>query len=244
MPVDQRFHDLVEFIESVAGEGVGEKELLKLIADAYGFSLIAYLGLHFPRRTSEEPLVCFVYPESWVAHCKARNYVQYGSVIHQSLTSVLPADWAHFPLHAKKVRALFGETSELGIGAQGITFPIRGRSGEMALLSVASNLPANDWIDFKRENLANLQMLAFYIHQTILRSTKTECPVAKLSPREIECLKWAANGKTFADIADILSISERTVRFYLNIARHKLNCLNITHTVARAIIMNLIPPPR
>jgi DNA-binding CsgD family transcriptional regulator len=243
MPVDRRFHALVESIEHAEINDFSEQAVLKLIADTYGLSHIAYLGLCLPRATQYEPLVCVTYPKSWIAHYKARNYVQHDPVIHQSLTSVLPTDWASFPLHAKKIRALFGEAKEFGIGAQGMTFPIRGRAGETALFSISSNLPAKDWRDFKRENLPNVQMLAFYIHQMVLRSLKAEYPTVKLAPREIECLKWAANGKTFADIGEILSLSERTVRFYLDLARHKLNCLNIAHAVARAIIMDIIPPP-
>jgi DNA-binding CsgD family transcriptional regulator len=155
----------------------------------------------------------------------------------------LPTDWATFPQQRKRIRDLFGEAREFGIGAQGMTFPIRGRTGEVALLSIVCDLSEKDWRDFKRENLPNMQMLAFYIHQMVLRSVNVEYQVAKLSPREIECLKWAANGKTFVDIGEILSLSERTVRFYLDTARHKLNCINITHAVARAIILNIIPPP-
>ena len=61
-----------------------------------------------------------------------------------------------------------------------------------------------------------------------------------LTNRERECLKWAARGKTNADIAVILNISQSTVRRYIDLARHKLNCLNKTHAVARAIGLGLI----
>ncbi|WP_084798278.1 helix-turn-helix transcriptional regulator [Pleomorphomonas koreensis] len=49
-------------------------------------------------------------------------------------------------------------------------------------------------------------------------------------------------GKTVCDSADILGLSDRTVKFYLENVRHKLNCLNTTHAVARAISLGLIPP--
>ena len=103
---------------------------------------------------------------------------------------------------------------------------------------------AREWVNtFKKEHIGEFNLLAFHIHQTVLNIINASTPQVSLSPREIECLKWAAHGKTFEDIGDILDISMNTVRMYLDMARHKLNCLNITHAVARAIKMELIPPP-
>lgn len=61
-----------------------------------------------------------------------------------------------------------------------------------------------------------------------------------LTEREIECLKWSAEGKTYEDIGMLLGISARTVRFFLENARHKLGSLNTTHAVANAMLLGLI----
>ncbi len=61
-----------------------------------------------------------------------------------------------------------------------------------------------------------------------------------LTEREIECLKWSAEGKTYEDIGLLLGISARTVRFFLENARHKLGSLNTTHAVANAMLRGLI----
>jgi DNA-binding CsgD family transcriptional regulator len=241
MSVDEKFLGLVDSIEQVAFDD--RQGVLEKIAQSYGLSHVAYLGLHLPRLTEKEPLVCVTYPESWIAHYRAKNYIQIDPVIHESLNSLLPSDWKDYPQQSKRIRNFFGEAKEFGLGSNGITFSIRGCAGETALFSIACDASDKEWAEFKKMNLPNFQMLGFYIHQMIMRSVNAEIPNVKLSPREIECLKWAANGKTFADIGEILSLSERTVRFYLDIARHKLNCINITHAVARAMIMHIIPPP-
>ena len=57
----------------------------------------------------------------------------------------------------------------------------------------------------------------------------------ELSKREEECLIWAARGKTYHDIAGILNLSFASVKTYLDTARHKLSCINLTHAVAVAI---------
>lgn len=61
-----------------------------------------------------------------------------------------------------------------------------------------------------------------------------------LNPRELECLAWAAAGKTSSEIATIISLSEHTVNHYLNSCCKKLNCVNRTQAVARAIRQRLI----
>ncbi len=58
---------------------------------------------------------------------------------------------------------------------------------------------------------------------------------AKLAPREVECLRWAAFGKTAEEIAVIEDISVHTVRQYFKSGIAKLNARNQTQAVARAL---------
>ena len=56
----------------------------------------------------------------------------------------------------------------------------------------------------------------------------------KLSKREIECLRWAAAGKTDSEIGMILSRSSATIRFHLHNAALKLDAVNRSQTVFKA----------
>lgn len=59
----------------------------------------------------------------------------------------------------------------------------------------------------------------YFAQQTIWESGQREEPVAALRPREIECIRWAVTGKTLAEIAEVMGLSYRTVRFHLDTAR-------------------------
>ncbi len=61
-----------------------------------------------------------------------------------------------------------------------------------------------------------------------------------LTPREIECLTWAANGKTEEEIGIIIERSHETARFHLRNAIQKLNAANRTHAVAIACSRGMI----
>lgn len=62
-----------------------------------------------------------------------------------------------------------------------------------------------------------------------------------LSVREQECLAWLAKGRSNGDIAIILDISERTVKFHVKNIMEKLNADNRTHAVAIAARSGWIP---
>ncbi|HEV7433705.1 MAG TPA: LuxR C-terminal-related transcriptional regulator [Pseudorhizobium sp.] len=72
------------------------------------------------------------------------------------------------------------------------------------------------------------------IRNATFRSTDT------LTDREIDCLNWTAAGKTSAEIAEILGLSEHTVNHYLNRAAKKVDAVNRAQAVAKALRAGLI----
>ena len=56
----------------------------------------------------------------------------------------------------------------------------------------------------------------------------------KLSKREVECLRWAAIGKTDKEISLILGLSHATVRYHVQRAADKLNAVNRSQTIFKA----------
>ena len=67
-------------------------------------------------------------------------------------------------------------------------------------------------------------------------------PPPHLTARELECLHWAAEGKTSWEIGRVLGVSERTVVFHLQNAAHKFGVNGRQPAVARAIALGLIDP--
>lgn len=61
-----------------------------------------------------------------------------------------------------------------------------------------------------------------------------------LSARELEVVKWTAEGKTSFEIGGILGLSDHTINAYLANAIRKLDCVNRTQLVAKALRLKLI----
>jgi len=74
--------------------------------------------------------------------------------------------------------------------------------------------------------------IATYVH--LMGSTQALPPQSRLSKREVECLRWAAIGKTDLEISMIMSRSRATVRFHIHNASTKLNAVNRSQTVFKA----------
>ncbi|EGM79774.1 DNA-binding protein with HTH domain protein [Rheinheimera sp. A13L] len=71
------------------------------------------------------------------------------------------------------------------------------------------------------------QIVGTYVYDTYRRLNETEPGVeVRLTPREIECIHWAAHGKTSWEISRILSITERTVNFHLTNSMQKTGSSN------------------
>ena len=120
--------------------------------------------------------------------------------------------------------------------------PIRGPSGQFALFTVSSTMSDDEWADWCETNVADLIVIAHFVNRKALEVEGDRAmPAAQpLSPREIDALTLIAMGYSRAQAAESLSISEHTIRVYIEGARHKLGAQNTVHAVARAISSGLL----
>jgi DNA-binding CsgD family transcriptional regulator len=114
----------------------------------------------------------------------------------------------------------------------GFVIPIHGPGSFVAVTTMASK---ERELDLSTRTLRMLQVgaiLAFEQCRLITESGKIEDGITNLSIRELDCLRWAAMGKTDWEIGSILAISSSTVKFHIDRARTKLGASNRTHAVA------------
>lgn len=91
-------------------------------------------------------------------------------------------------------------------------------------------------MDLPMTVMMELQMIAIHMYNrlTEIGSFWKDNSVV-LSEREIQCLNWTAAGKTSSEIAGILGLSEHTVNHYLNHVSKKLDAVNRTQAVVKAM---------
>ena len=240
MSFQEAYWELAEAADRIANQTQLDAFIQKLL-DLYQLKHAVYYA---PETNGASPVRFVSYDPAWVARYFEADYLKVDPVVSEGFSSLLPVDWSDFDRKPPRVKQLFGEALEFGVGRHGLTFPIRDARGGAALFTVTSDLTDPEWREAKKTYVRDLQILAHMIHAKSLEIVSGKAPDYRnsLTARQRECLTWCAAGKTSEQIADILGISEGVVRIHLQSAQHKLNCLNRTHTVAKAIAHNLIHP--
>lgn len=123
----------------------------------------------------------------------------------------------------------------------GISCSVMAKNRSVGILSLSSANPSKmivltTELELKLQYISDLSMAALIeIDDISMLATKLE-----LSDRELEILKWTAEGKTSAEISLILSISENTVNFHQKNMQKRFNAPNKTQIASYAAAIGLI----
>lgn len=115
-------------------------------------------------------------------------------------------------------------------------FPVSDPDGQRGSVSFYGDRPA-----FSDQEMMELSLLSIHVFDRLYQIGRIDHkPGERLTEREIDCLNWTAAGKTSAEISEILGLSEHTVNHYLNRATRKLDTVNRTQAVAKALRTGII----
>lgn len=236
----RQLEDLIDRVNKVADISSGN-EFLLLSQQLFEAKHIAYLCLNLPNPTHNDYYIHHSYSSEWEQCYAGEGFVDVDPVLKDGLASITPTDWASLKDHSSPTKAFFGAAKELDVGKQGITFTVRGGHGETAIFSVNTDHNEKEWQAYKAEHMSDLQVIATYFHEKILRTQEDfrDNSLETLSARELECLKWCTAGKSYWETSVILGISERTVNFHMTTVRHKLNAMTNAQAVAKAIVQDI-----
>ncbi|MCZ8269939.1 MAG: LuxR family transcriptional regulator [Beijerinckiaceae bacterium] len=218
-------------------------ETIFVLRDHLSLKHVAYLATHMPPLTRTQIYRQVTYSDEWVSRYLERSYVDIDPVLPAAFNSIIPVDWGDVNHSSSKIADFFRDADHHDVGRQGLTIPIRGALGERAFFSVTLDASESEWSRYINDNIAVLQIIAFYYHKKVLQNFNLQGQNSKLTPRQTEVLTWLARGKSMKDVATIMGLSVHTVHAYVETVRAKLGALNITHAVAKALQQNLIFPP-
>jgi DNA-binding CsgD family transcriptional regulator len=226
------------FIDSLA-ESTDATSLRESMADtirALDLSCFAYLWMPDQRRAS--PQLISTYPAAWTSHYLENHYERFDPVVVQAIQDAEPFEWgvsSSMSIRSHMQRKLFEEATEFGI-CHGFTVPIHDSRGPIAAVTFATDDRRSGIFRRRiREHGQVLQLMAMYFHAHAWRRLACDRVIGgvSLSPREFECLKWAARGKSAWEIGQILGISRHTVATHLQNSKSKLGVRTIVQAVAR-----------
>jgi LuxR family transcriptional regulator, quorum-sensing system regulator SolR len=204
-----------------------------------GFDYWAY-GMRVPVPVTK-PKVYMLnnYPKAWQERYLEQNYVAIDPTVAHALQSVMPLQWSEELFNS--CRAFWEEARAHGLcfGWAQACYNARGVGGLLTLARSHDDLSDKELQD----RGARMSWLSHAAHETLGRRTLgkiTPEATASLSSRELDVLRWTAEGKTSADIALIMNIAERTVNFHVNNAVAKLDASNKTAATIKAAMLGLL----
>jgi len=190
----------------------------------------------------ELPIVRATYGGEWIRRYILRNYFHIDPVLERGLNGGSPFFWSQIDISDPDIAAFFDDAREHGVGNCVYTVPLTDKGGRRAMFTVNDYSDTDEFKARISPYEKGLRELARSIHRKALDEIDAPEISPTLSPREIECLTWTARGKDATTVAEILSISDHTVRDYLKSAKSKLGCSTIAQAVFKATSLSIIRP--
>jgi LuxR family transcriptional regulator len=214
------------------------KTLLQQFTEALGFDYFAFLIQHPVPFSRPRIHLHSTYPAYWVKHYEANNYYAVDPVLERCQRPGRGMVWAREQF--TEAGNLWDEAREHGLQS-GFSCSAMAPNRVIGILSISSQQPLS--IDERRIELeVKLHFLAELSLDTLERFSDDAMVVLKkeFSQRELEILKWTAEGKTAVEISLILSISEHTVNFHQKNMQKRFNVSNKTQIACYAAAIGLI----
>lgn len=197
---------------------------------AHGFDKLIYINAepgHFTLKTS--------LADAWVARYQDRGYAAIDPFLSHCCATFRPISTGiayadmHRGLSAAQMN-LIDEASTFGINAGfSSTIRLKGARG-LAGWNIGSSLSRREVDTLRAHSELGLRFAAQHAHDALAQTRfKTS---ACLSPREVQCLQYLAQGYRTKDIARTLGLSTAAIELYLRNARRKLGAATREQAIA------------
>lgn len=228
--------DAVRRLENVKFENQIQSVLMEISTEIDAAN-IAYMS-DTASISADDPIRYVTYSREWEVRYFDRGYLRIDPIA-DGINRKLPFDWQAVADRAS-LRWLFAEAESFGVGRQGVSVPMRGASGERALITLTSFHSSREWEQRRWFYQAFVSALAPYLHEVAFLLHAQERRQVRLSHRQRQCLELYARGYAPKQIAAHLKISSTMAREHLHCARRKLGSLTLSSAVFRASKLGLL----
>ncbi|MFH8134065.1 transcriptional regulator SdiA [Pantoea osteomyelitidis] len=214
------------------------KTLLQRQTELLGFDSYAFLIQHPVPFTRPRIFLYSSYPDGWIKRYEAQNYFAVDPVLALCQRPGRGVEWTRDLFTG--AGELWKEAGEHGL-ASGFSCSAMAPNRAIGILSISSHQPCKTQ-HLRVELEVKLHFLAELSLRTLERFADDSMSILgnDFSQRELEILKWTAEGKTSAEISLILSISEHTVNFHQKNMQKRFNVSNKTQIACYAAAIGLI----
>jgi DNA-binding CsgD family transcriptional regulator len=209
------------------------------LRDFLNIDHLVYYTSKFGGSPSTDPYIRLTYPASWLARYLGMGYADVDPILREGFRRALPFEWRELEAGDAGEAAFLADAAAHGVGPHGYSIPVSTKHGHRGLFAVSFSRSAEEWAEFLAITQSALIHIANRLHgRVVLELFGEDRP--RLTPRELECLRWIALGKDTTAIATILSISPHTTRDYVKSVHYKLDCVTSAQAVTKAVKLGLL----
>ncbi len=219
-------------------------EALTAYTSMYGLTRMIAGTMPSPRDRrpeQEDHLLLSGFPGEWLNVYLENGYVHADPVIQRIKQDLSPFVWSEALADRRAMvteagQRVIDEARDFGLN-EGLAVPMITLDGQVAAVSLAG-----EKVEVPPKAKGMISMVSsFAIGRAMeLRSKQARRQRSMLTPREIECIRWVADGKSDWEISIILNISQSTMETHLKNIRRKLQAASRPQAVANAIRQGLI----
>lgn len=222
----------------------GLNQVFNDFAQRFGFRMMGQLLHSRQRHTHWQAMEVEYMARDFSEAYIDQGFMSIDPVLRQVMRENLPLVWG-LNEHRKRMSAqekrLFGFLGDMNLH-HGIILAIHS-PGYTSILGMTDDNSEADFRIRLGEVAPIVYLFGVFVSETMHRLNLIHPHPQlgpNLTPREIECLNWAAEGKTAWETSQILSIAEATVIFHLENAKKKLNAKTLPQAVALAVGSGMI----
>lgn len=205
-------------------------------AAEFGFEYCSMMVMTPDDPSSPAPCMRNSFPEAWNQHFKQHYDHQDNPVIEHCRHSVLPVLWSRSLF--SPLLTLWDDLCDFGM-QHGFSQAVHDPRGIISIFCFVRSQVITPQEFY--EKAGSMLWLTYRTHALFAESLLTTWrQPSRLTPRERDILKWSAEGKTAAEIAMIIELSERTVNFHIQSAISKMGVKSKLAAVIQAIKRGLL----
>jgi DNA-binding CsgD family transcriptional regulator len=204
--------------------------LVQSYAAGYGLTRVSFFDLQRSTTRASDALLCSNIPSrvlrriDRIADFSAHPLIERARGSHAPFDFSLPQRFGFFGKGTHR--------PDVQPASNGLVVPLHRDTTTVAMATMVGAKPVLSTLC--RDKLKLAVHAGWHRTQEITAGTSTAGTTA-LTRRELECLAWVSRGKTDQEIAGIVGVAPRTVRFHIDNAKTKLNVGSRVQAIAKLL---------
>ncbi|NOT42071.1 MAG: hypothetical protein HOP13_16460 [Alphaproteobacteria bacterium] len=204
--------------------------LLQQYGASHGLTRVSFFDLQRTSARASDAIMCTNMPSGVLRRLdlagdfSTHPLIECAREAHAPFEIALPASLGFLGKHSHHRDAT--------LPPNGLVVPIREGDAAVAMAALVGARPMLTALC--RDKLKLAVHAGWHRGQELNAGTST-AETTSLTRRELECLSWVSRGKTDQDIARIVGVAPRTVRFHIDNAKTKLNVGSRVQAIAKLL---------